>query len=1549
MSKQQKGNLVSRKDKTKPPEIEGMLEDERNFREIMRDFTFLRVETPLDVFKRAFKFENIKITFENEKDAKNIYMLILKEILIIMEKEEDIEAQVKNILSIFNREDLKKFIANMSAKIRESKKIASEFVFVEPKDDLMLQKLGRVLKKIILRYAFFTSEAFGQVKEKDKKVMVKPNLFKDQEAQVERKNEILAVLKAGKDKSDRKVFAWPDKKKIESFDVRVTYTDSKKRQRAIYCNDTNQATMFKNIAIIRRILDKDPNIKAKINQLKAVFKVKKAEGFYKRHLQKMYRDSAINERIFIFNETLKNKLKGYLKRHLPNLYDSNYNPKDLYNFEDNSHLVFKKNPDKDNEDDLEIIKRQLATIINPEMFIKPDSDQIVDKKKKIYLGSPFEEIYREEEFNDALFLDMLDSFRHDRKILQITHSDNSRFLEYLVSNSKMLLKFHKLILTNVLHMKEFPFESSEIDKLAFDIEMFVEKGNYASKGSAFVREVDPGYIAFDVQNSIKVDINSLKHLHIKIVDKFNGKEYFNQVINIQNSLDSVFLETPLTHEFNFNYKNFEGPASMFFSLAFVPRNLEIAHVTLSPQLLKANFDKFEGLVKNSEDYEEYRKSFFPSRNPLSLYRSNLNFFHYYNLHLDRDYFPLIRQEHLFANGFREKMYDRFVSLLRDISKRETNLNEILLNTSAKLSSKDKLNLNPYYDLIVRISHMLTWRERLLLNRIVFDYQYKQLVNLNADKSDFGFHKIMVDQINKALNAYFEKHPHIRPDQKALIQKLTFEIYVIFENNAIEGFKCKIEFSPLYIPLISNVVQLNSFYTSDADLLFLCVSHILSGNFMRKHSDSNHLTVLDSLVIYFRMIFKNQYADFFGIVQQFGLEFDTLILSALMNSLASFMDPINFGIYNDFKNALNAVFIIHNQNIPLIGLLKEMEINFGSLIDVLFLLAVFVGNATFIKTTVTPLTFRSTLEDLIVRESFNLRANFAKVIDLLDFALDHQMFKKDFLFFKNIVKTRHEGLITSYKNISLNIKSLKVDFKVIKRILAEEIANNSALHNRALSLYSFPPTQKPKTKKQQTEDADGEDENTSEAPTTFVEHDIYFDILEEQELEAFTDVQESNQNLPKYTATLVFLNNLDYMLIHSLSHNQKLVPDLNNIAELTLDDMNKFFMKYFSSSEALKMELYNDLANIVKAKKIPLFKLLLILFASFSEDPKEQHEAIEMLAKEISRLYFPDQPTLIFNEVVKYIVDEINTLLPLTYFNRAMQNSIDVSEKDLYCNIKSAKISLSEDVIDVTEIAAKHFASNSFLNKRPSILFGVHFCNDLCTVFQDLADNQAVDTSITKFELTIEYYNKGNVDSYNIPFRVGFPEYVKIVCNHPRTFYFDNYITEQNLLAPETLQKFVQASPFYYFYGFNSLKLSMNFVGVPFTFKFKSKELFLTANVTFDFDENTRVCSGLMPWKYTTENFQKLSKFETSSISLTLNYAYFFLPVRQIYEVLSLFIIQRLGTADIFKFIKLNNHDNVVTTSKNKSIEPGTHLYELTDYDRAVKRLDDMFVVITYNS
>ena len=52
----------------------------------------------------------------------------------------------------------------------------------------------------------------------------------------------------------------------------------------------------------------------------------------------------------------------------------------------------------------------------------------------------------------------------------------------------------------------------QIANMMLEVESFIDKGNVKSRSLTFISEIDPKFVVFQMENSLKVDLNSLQHI-----------------------------------------------------------------------------------------------------------------------------------------------------------------------------------------------------------------------------------------------------------------------------------------------------------------------------------------------------------------------------------------------------------------------------------------------------------------------------------------------------------------------------------------------------------------------------------------------------------------------------------------------------------------------------------------------------------------------------------------------------------------------------------------------------------------------------------------------------------------------------------------------------------------------------------------------------------------------------------------------------------------------------------------------------------------------------
>ena len=1537
--------------KSKVNNKEQITNNEKEFNDQLEKFAIFAVDSPIKLFINTFKYENLELKYKSKKDSVERKFMILSELQEMLKDQEDTQAYLHNLLKIIKRQDLQLYRTKLNFKNRQVNKIADENTFNLPKNYVLLQKKGKLFRKVELRDCYMTTQAFGQIKNKDKKRLYKPVPFRDQYVYLETKSRVMAEV--AKEKSIKKkgmevkkTLKWPDKKDLDDYNIRLRFVEMKKdRQRAIYVTSVPFAINLKNHTIIQRVIAIDPNKKVKLNVIKSIWKIKQAEYFYNNYLKRFFRDPKACKGLIHANDALTNKVKVYLKENFPNLYDSQYDPNKGYNFHDNSHLDIKKKKEENEHDpSLEVSKHIFATRIGKQDYIKPSTSEILKNKKAIHLRSPFESIDETVEFNSSVFTNFLESFSTEARPSNILNTKKEAFIRHIVKNSKLILNFNKMVIKNVFNYKGCNLPLEEVNQMLFKFEVCIDKGNVSSDSLTLIDEIERDYIVFDMENSLKVDFNNLSSIKIKITNLVNDKLVLEKILNLQDKIDNIYLENTFFREFEFEYKGNTIEAIIQFMLIFIPRNLETAHLTLEKESIDENFDKFMTMLKFSEDYPSYKQNF--SSEALTkkkLSKNNFDLFYFMSNCLRRSVTLVNKQENLFCNSYKVNDTDLLKRTLKTIMNRDNDLNEILLDTVTKTEANEKMGISPFFDLQIETLGLISPVSRLLLHQIIFNHYSDNYIDIEKNTNNQGYHQQMIKELTSHINKLLvDEYDYLQSDEKHLVYKLTYEVYLLFDNNNFAGKKLPIKFSREHIPLIIKIVQTNSFDLTDEQLRLMIINQILSGQRMKNYTDSNHLMYIDSMIIYFKILFKSLYPDFYRIFTNKMMNFDFILAKMYMNSYASYFDAIYFNMYNDLKHSMNCILLIQEQYHGFLTKLKEIGITFGSLFDILFSLQGLVSNSELFND-LAPSKFITTIENCLSKESYNLKEGIKNIIKLLDYLNEQEFLKKDFLFFTDITKQRHNSNVGSYKNLMLNLKTAGITKKMIKDIVDKEIVKNDVFSLRAQTIYDKHNTSYSKTIN------DSMDQET-EANSDEINEDIYFEIADdfEEEWDELDNLQK--KQIFKYTGCLIYLHNLDYSIIETLLNTSSLKSDFNNILELDLEETSDFLEKYFKLQEVVQMEIYNDLSNLSGSKKVSLLRLLVIMICSYTEDNAEILENLNYLASRMTEIFYNKKETAFFNEAIMYIIDELYNLTPITYFKDFMHNLIENHTSNQYCYVKTAQLVLDNDIIDILQICIKHFSSSTFTSGKPSLIFNEMFCKDIQTVFSDLIHKNQLKPSFSKFTLFLEVSIQENVKSYSIPFKISFVPETLIFCKLRDPLNFDKLIGEKNLLERNALEYYYNNSPFTFLSNYTSLKLPVNFLNYQLLIKYRTKkEVFLTLKINLKDSEDERTCSNLAQWFKPTPDVDRLVKFSNPEIELDIHYTYLFLNMDAFHKYISILVTENLDLEDVFKFIKLNNERHTFTTIKNKDIPREAHFFELADFDIAFNRNEPFVVSVNYKN
>lgn len=1533
-----KDALLKKVTNTKINEGEILQREEQRFNSDIGKQAIYPVESPIQLVIQEYKLEQLSFVPDSAQSAIDLGFLLLHEIFNMLQDESSTDIRLQNIIAILKGQNMKIFKSKLMTRVRQIAVAESESRFSLPKDNVQLQKIGRIFKMNEVRDCYMTQEEFGQIKNKDKHKIFKPNRFADQYVSLESKVKVQAMLSQHKELKSKGIYiqkplVWPDKRDLSKASIRLSLEDRKTgRQRAIYIMSLPYAINLKNHTILQRILNQDPNKKAKINVLKSIWKVKQAETFYNSFLKPFIRNVSVSKEFGNRNEMLKIQVKNFLKEKFPNMYDSNLGTDKKYTFADNRHYSFKRVSKEEINVDLEVSKHLFATTLAKPEYELPALSEILKNKKQLHLKSQFEKINSVLSGDPSQLKQFLDSYQPVIRASNATDNNKSNFVSIVLKNSRLVLHFRKLVILNLVEKLDNDLKDSDINELIFLVECGIEKGNLKTSSPSLVNEIHDSYLSFDIDASMKVNLVGLQNLRFKVENSLDQSVLVDTVINLHEEVDFIDLENPLFKEVELNYKGCTVNSVLHCVLVLIPKNLEIAHLTLNPDLIDVNFDRFMDIYKKAQNYKEYRNNFFPEKYFNSKASSqNSDYLYFLNNMIIKDTPYHNHQQNLLCNTQQIDDFQTLAFILANMIGKSYKFSELVKLTVSQVKNRDKEKINHFFELTMHTLSCFSPASRFFMHKIIFDNFNKQFINVRPIVDYLAFHEPMIKGLTEEINVFLSgPFDYLKPDQKHLIHKLVFNTYLLFENNVLENNNCPISFSKNHILIVINYVAINHRELSEEQLQIIIINQIFSNQNMGNYTMDNQLMYIDSMILYFKVLLKKIYPDFYRKIVSQMMSFDAILAKAFLNSYASYFETINYNRYNDLKYVFQSIFYIFDESFQFLQKLKDTGIAFGSLFDIIFFMQALVSNFHLFDD-LSPNKFSSLIETIIRKEAKNLRGVLNKIVKYLGFVSDQNFAKKEYMFFKSTIAIEHENRSVAYKNLMLNLRTLKISSQTVKEIIEKELLKNDAFCLRVLTLYKTKQNSSFKTKSKAEED-----EDEVRIPN-LIQEDAYFEIANDFEYNA----TEHLDNVPKkkiinYNGSLMYLHNLDYKLIENNFGNIGIRANFNNIEEINREELSKILNKYVKVSDELSREIYEDMLTISSSERVSLTKLITVLICSHTENHAEILENLIFFAQSLTNIIFTNSKG-IFNEVIMYIIDEVYNLVPFTYFSDFMHNLIENHNETNYCRVKSASIILESDVIDVTQTCVKHFITNTYLSGKPALSFGDIFCKDLALIMADIAAFEDLEPELDKFYLYLEVECQQKLQFHTIPFKITLNPETRVFSSRADPLYFEKETSVANVMDDKVLAHYFKNSPFCFYNEFTSLKLPVNYLNMPLVFNLKAKKAkFFTINVKFVMNSNAKPSSNLTRWKFRNPDTDVLVNFAKNTVNVEVDHTSFFLPLGSLYNLVTNLALDKLEEEDMFKFIKLNAERQTFVTSKNKDAAPETYLFDLVAVEEAIK-------------
>ena len=290
--------------------------EEKLFREQLKDVNFVKLANFYQVFIKEFKKEDLKKSYQTIDRAQLVKMMFLAELDTMMTFQDQADESISEIVELLKKGKSKPSLLKVTTKLGFLRKSKSKFGFQLPDTHTIMLKLGKLFGGQAIRDCYMSGEAFGQIKNKNKNRIIKPNYFKDQRVELQERERTLTLIKKEKQmkpKPKKRTFVWPGKKKkLNPMRYRLVFTDVRtERSRAVFYKTKDECQKVMNNAVLQRLFDQNPNQHSRFNIIKSIWKVKQSEYFYKNHVRPFLEDSEINQKMGAYQQKYIQLIRQY--------------------------------------------------------------------------------------------------------------------------------------------------------------------------------------------------------------------------------------------------------------------------------------------------------------------------------------------------------------------------------------------------------------------------------------------------------------------------------------------------------------------------------------------------------------------------------------------------------------------------------------------------------------------------------------------------------------------------------------------------------------------------------------------------------------------------------------------------------------------------------------------------------------------------------------------------------------------------------------------------------------------------------------------------------------------------------------------------------------------------------------------------------------------------------------------------------------------------------------------------------------------------------------
>lgn len=1177
----------------------------------------------------------------------------------------------------------------------------------------------------------------------------------------------------------------------------------------------------------------------------------------------------------------------------------------LFNFDDNSHMA--------------LVERKT---INGQQKIVSTTQRKLPDKVSVIKNSLFIEDFSKKKRTEA----KIETIQNSTKLIAVDESftwekycqnaprvprkldsspKNEEFLKLICDYSKVIISVRKLMLYNIARHHESNIDEADLGNLIFNFKMKSNSKNDSSL--TFLKEVTQHCMIFSLDTSLIVDFEQMAEITFEMTEKTSSSVLFCETINFQKQFDSLYLENQFISKIDINLNGYDCSAVMLCSLVLVPMSLEVCHLTINKELLQANFARFGEMSKQIDSYSKYKTWFFPEAYKKSAFPTKIT-----DLFISQTIFQnpnnaiLETQENLYLSGHMNKLEFSLEQILQRASIYDMGALSFLEEMQEGFLNGYKNGLSVAWDLFGVVCDFMSSEERFFAQDYLFiknkQYQLKTVQHLH----DYTFQLSEVLKLIDKIDIFIaEVCGSLNCHEKYLLYQLCIDIYLFFENTNVGDSNLK--FSVYHIHMILNVVRLNNPELSYQKLKRISLNQILSNYELAGYSKFRQLEYFDSCLLYFKLLLKTLFPEELKLISSFRISFDSLISEVLVSSFATCMDPISFGVYQDFKATLKIVFMeLKEDTDRFLEKLAGIRINFSTLIDIVFALGGIVAEINFIVQE-KPQNLLNKIHESFKKRCFEMQTSLVGVLKILVTVCKNGFYADNFEYMRVIVLKKHEKISKPLEEIqglfqrtNFN-QSLFKDF-CEKEFLMKGAATKSVKKDAKKEAVNFKATEI------------GENKLSQEIRTNY-KRLLYF-------LNEFEQLK-SAKNYP-------------------VEAPHRLIKSSFLVEESQLFDI---LGRYFHISDSNSKILFNKLKIFVNKGKYNLVEIYLFLMLAILNDDSQIADSIGYLVSALTSIFSTSkQPNTMFIPLVHFILEKVSAILPCLLFFEYETNTILALDNKLIF-IKQAQINIGNDMIDAHDIVQRFELDFYHKNKAHGLHFNFEFCDEIKTQLEKFADDMKVDLSFTSFILYLEFENKGTVQFFNVPFKLSFSSNLMVSCVNSDPIVFEDFESEKSLIPIQAFRSQVIKSPFFAFCDGTDIHFPMNFLEINFKLVFmKGQRTFLQGDFKFKEMDNLATFSNLYPWEFNIKEETTDELEESKTIEIDLPYQYFFLRLSELANLISIYLTQLLPEDDLFRFIIQNKSNYRFLTIRGEEVDKNTLLRNMVEMDEALKEKSE-FVII----